>query len=123
MFPLFEKIKELCKKRGISLGRLEEDLGFSRNTIYSMKTKKPSSERLYQIADYFQVSTDYLLGRTENPAVSKLAEEDEDLTPQYRSIQRKAKSLSVKDQERLLQLMDIAFQDALNGGVDDNHDF
>ena len=71
MFSLFEKIKELCQKRGISINSLEETLGYSRNTIYSMKNKKPNAERLQEIADYFNVSTDYLLGRTENPNIAK----------------------------------------------------
>lgn len=70
MFSLFEKIKELCQKRGISINSLEETLGYSRNTIYSMKSKKPNAERLQEIADYFNVSTDYLLGRTDNPAIT-----------------------------------------------------
>ena len=70
MFSLFEKIKELCQKRGISINSLEETLGYSRNTIYSMKSKKPNAERLQEIADYFNISTDYLLGRTDNPAIA-----------------------------------------------------
>ena len=70
MFSLFEKIKELCQKRGISINSLEETLGYSRNTIYSMKSKKPNAERLQEIADYFNVSTDYLLGRTDNPIIA-----------------------------------------------------
>ena len=70
MFSLFEKIKELCQKRGISINFLEETLGYSRNTIYSMKSKKPNAERLQEIADYFNVSTDYLLGRTDNPVIA-----------------------------------------------------
>lgn len=70
MFSLFEKIKELCQNRGISINSLEETLGYSRNTIYSMKNKKPNAERLQEIADYFNVSTDYLLSRTDNPAIA-----------------------------------------------------
>ena len=75
MFSLFEKIKELCQKRGISINSLEETLGYSRNTIYSMKSKKPNAERLQEIADYFNVSTDYLLGRTDNPAIANSREQ------------------------------------------------
>lgn len=75
MFSLFEKIKELCQKRGISINSLEETLGYSRNTIYSMKSKKPNAERLQEIADYFNVSTDYLLGRTDNPNIAKSKEQ------------------------------------------------
>ena len=69
MFSLFEKIKELCQKRGISINSLEETLG------YSMKSKKPNAERLQEIADYFNVSTDYLLGRTDNPAIANSKEQ------------------------------------------------
>lgn len=71
MFPTFEKIKELAKQRGITLVQLEEKLGYSRNTLYKLKTQKPNAERIAEIADYFNVSTDYLLGRTDNPAIAK----------------------------------------------------
>ena len=124
MFSTLEKIKELAKSRGISLAKLEESLGYSTNYFYTLKTKAPNSDRLQEIADYFDVSTDYLLGRTDNPSVasgSKGIGSPSD-TPQLRSIQRKAKSLSVADQERLLQLMDLTFQDVLSGGGDDEHD-
>ena len=70
MFPTYEKIKELADKHGISLMKLEEDLGYSRNTLYKLKSQKPNAERISEIADYFNVSTDYLLGRTDNPAIS-----------------------------------------------------
>lgn len=71
MFPTFEKIKELCKQRGITLIQLEETLGYSRNTLYKLKTQKPNAERIAEIADYFNVSTDYLLGRTNNPNIAQ----------------------------------------------------
>lgn len=35
-----------------------------------MKEKTPKSDRLQEIADYFNVSTDYLLGRTDNPRIA-----------------------------------------------------
>lgn len=70
MFPTFDRIKELAKKQGLSINLLEEKLGYSRNTIYNLKTSKPSTERISEIADYFHVSTDYLLGRTDNPAIA-----------------------------------------------------
>ena len=70
MFFTFEKIKELADKQGISLNKLEEKLGFSRNTIYNMKKSTPNVERVSMIADYFNVSTDYLLGRADNPNVA-----------------------------------------------------
>ncbi|WP_231834068.1 helix-turn-helix domain-containing protein [Bacillus subtilis] len=61
----FERVKKLCKDRGISLSRLEENVGFGKNSIYSWKQNNPSSDKLKKVADYFNVSVDYLLGRTE----------------------------------------------------------
>nr|DAX28254.1 MAG TPA: repressor protein [Caudoviricetes sp.] len=70
MFLTFERIKELAKKQGLSLNALEEKLGYSRNTLYSLKKQKASTERMQEIADFFNVSLDYLLGRTDNPNIS-----------------------------------------------------
>lgn len=74
MFSTFERIKELSKKQGNSLQKVAEDLDFSVNYLYTLKEKTPKSDRLQEIADYFNVSTDYLLGRTNNP---KIASDDD----------------------------------------------
>lgn len=78
MHSLFDKIKELCRKQGISLNQLEEKLGYGRNSLYSLKNKKPNAERISEIADYFGVSTDYLLGRTDNPRIATEADQGPD---------------------------------------------
>ena len=70
MFSTFEIVKNLCEKQGISLNTLEEKLELGKNSLYGLKRNQPSAERLQQIADYFHVSTDYLLGRTDNPAIA-----------------------------------------------------
>ena len=70
MFLAFDRIKELADKQGISLNILEERLGYSTNYLYSLKKGNPKSDRLQEIADYFHVSTDYLLGRTDNPKIA-----------------------------------------------------
>lgn len=70
MFLTFERIKELANKQGLSINALEEKLGYSRNTLYSLKKQKASTERMQEIADYLNVSLDYLLGRTDNPNIA-----------------------------------------------------
>ena len=70
MTTAFERIKELADKQRISLNDLEDKLGISRNSLYGIKKANPKSDRLQQIADYFNVSTDYLLGRTDNPRIA-----------------------------------------------------
>lgn len=73
---MFERIKELCRKRGISVNNLENSLGYSKNTLYRLKTQNPGADKLKDIADYFDVSVDYLLGRNdklqnEEPSMAK----------------------------------------------------
>ncbi|MEE6667638.1 helix-turn-helix transcriptional regulator [Pediococcus acidilactici] len=64
---VFERIKELAQKQSKSINDVENDLGYSQNTLYRLKRSNPSAKKLKEIADYFKVSTDYLLGRTDDP--------------------------------------------------------
>ena len=50
-------------------------MGYSKNYLYTLKTKEPAADKLRVLADYFNVSVDYLLGREEK---SKYTSEDLD---------------------------------------------
>lgn len=71
----FERVKMLADKRKISIVELEEKLNFSKNSLYAWKKSKPSIDKLNAVADYFNVSTDYLLGRTDDPNIGVAPEE------------------------------------------------
>lgn len=60
---IFERIKELADKQGKSLQKVSEELGFSSNYLYQLKRQTPAADKLAMVADYFNVSVDYLLGR------------------------------------------------------------
>ncbi|WP_431811963.1 helix-turn-helix domain-containing protein [Lysinibacillus sp. FW12] len=60
-----ERAKELCKSRGITVKRLEEELEIPNNTIYQWKRIRPSLDKILKVAVFFGVSIDYLLGRTD----------------------------------------------------------
>ncbi|EAF1191436.1 XRE family transcriptional regulator [Listeria monocytogenes] len=62
-----KRISELRNKKGISQLQLAKDLNVSRNTVSVWETNKRAikNERIIQLADYFNVTTDYLLGRVE----------------------------------------------------------
>lgn len=64
---LYERVSELAKKQGISVFELADKLKLSRNSIYSWKKSSPKAETLEKVADYFHTTTDYLLGRTDDP--------------------------------------------------------
>ena len=65
------RLKEIRKARGISQIKLAMDLNMAQNTIsrYETGVREPSIAELVKIADYFHVSVDYLLGRTNNPNI------------------------------------------------------
>lgn len=63
----FDRLKTLCDTQGISINDLEEKLDIGRNSLYSWKKGIPKGTNLLKVADYFHVSTDYLLGRTDSP--------------------------------------------------------
>lgn len=58
---MVERIKELCKKRGTNLFRLESELGLANGTIKRWDKNTPSADRLMLVASYFGVSVEYLL--------------------------------------------------------------
>ncbi|WP_127840861.1 helix-turn-helix domain-containing protein [Enterococcus faecium] len=76
---VFERIKFLAKKHSKTMKQVTIDLGYSENYFYSLKSgKQPSAEKLTEIANYFNVSVDYLLGREERetPKHVDLSEDD-----------------------------------------------
>ncbi|HAQ7016589.1 TPA: helix-turn-helix transcriptional regulator [Enterococcus faecium] len=76
---VFERIKFLAKKHSKTMKQVTIDLGYSENYFYSLKSgKQPSAEKLTEIANYFNVSVDYLLGREEKetPKHVDLSEDD-----------------------------------------------
>lgn len=64
-----ERLKELRKQKGKSQEEVANELNISRAAYssYENGTREPSNEVLLKIADYYRVSTDYLLGRTDSP--------------------------------------------------------
>lgn len=63
------RLRELRKARGISQLKLAMDLNTNQNTIsrYETGEREPGITELIALADYFAVSVDYLLERTDNP--------------------------------------------------------
>ena len=61
------RLKELRKRRGLSQLRLAMELGMNQNSIsrYESGEREADYQTLIQLADYFNVSIDYLLERTD----------------------------------------------------------
>lgn len=119
---LYERVSELAKKQGLSVFELADKLKLSRNSVYSWKKSSPKAETLEKVADYFHTTTDYLLGRTDDPnrydegghRIPTAAEdfsdlefdnENESLSPKGRAIGRGFDKLDDKQQSLFEQLL------------------
>lgn len=60
-FLIYKRIKELCKASGDTITGLEAKLGFARGSLSKIDKNKPSSERVRKLAEYFNVTQNYIL--------------------------------------------------------------
>lgn len=74
-----ERLSGLRKSMKISQYELADRLGMSRGQLanYEQGKRQPDQETLVKLADFFNVSTDYLLGRIDNPSTGTKIDKDE----------------------------------------------
>lgn len=67
------RLKEIRKSKNISQLKMAMDLNTNQNTIsrYETGEREPGINELIKIADYFNVSVDYLLERTDIPEINR----------------------------------------------------
>lgn len=66
------RIKELREKKGITQLKMAIDLNINQNSVsrYESGIRQADYETLIAIADYFNVSIDYILLRTDKPEIN-----------------------------------------------------
>lgn len=100
MYSIFEK---LLQKHGVSAYRVSKDLGIAQSVLSSWKNgiSTPKQDKMQKIADYFNVSVDYLM----------TGEEREDKKKYYLNDETAAMAQSIFESKELRMLFDAA-QDA-----------
>lgn len=77
---IINSIKALCKEKGITVGQLEKTVGLSQGLVSKWKDKTPSLDKIIDIADYFNVSLDEVIGRSNENEKSELVATLKNLT-------------------------------------------
>ena len=112
-----ERIDALLKERGISGSRMSSDLGMSRSFMTELRKGRArgvNAETAARIADYLGVSTDYLLGKTDNekreddPLEAELAGYLEELRsrPEQRMLFSVTKRATKEQVEAIVQMIE-----------------
>lgn len=108
-----ERIKELCKKNGISMNALEKELGLGIGYISKLGKSTPNAKYLQKIAERFNVTTDYIMTGIEKSLDEKYGD---DMTHLYALIRNDVKlskalhkyfSLSEEKKEYVVGLINI----------------
>ena len=73
---IYQRIKDVASEKNITVKDIEKALNFSNGSLRKW-VNNANSERLIQVANYLDVSTDYLLGRTEKKHYYDLTKKDE----------------------------------------------
>lgn len=58
---LYDNIKALCEKKGVTVWRLEQDLGLPHSSIRKWNENEPGIRKVQKVADYLQVPIEKLL--------------------------------------------------------------
>lgn len=89
---LYENVKKAAKNKGYSINKLEKELGFARSYIGKFKTITPSADKIKKIADFLDVSSEYLLAGDEKNPDSLTDKDNRDIKKDLDSIMDKLKS-------------------------------
>ena len=66
-----DRVKKICKDRKIPISKLERELGFSNGYISQLRKGVFPADRLALIADYLQISSNYLLTGEDNDGLTE----------------------------------------------------
>lgn len=92
----YNRLLEQVRLRNTSINQIERELGYPRNALHNYKLgREPSATRLVELANYFDVSPQYLIG--ENNEIPE------------RSLEMFFKKLSIKDKKEILRISVLWF--------------
>lgn len=77
---IYDKIKQLCKEKGVTVTGTEKELDFSRGSLCKIDKNKPSSEKLQKLADHFGVQIEWLTGASKFKTKQEMLQHFDDIT-------------------------------------------
>ena len=104
MFPI--RLKELRSNKGISQAKLAKELGVSVGAVGNWESgiRLPDAKTIQRIADYFNATTDYLLGRTDE---KKTAPNELSLSTEQQDLITSVSELPAEDVKKTLEYVEF----------------
>ena len=102
-----ERVKTICKERKIPISKLEADCGFANGYIGQLRKGVFPDDRILKIAEYLNVSVDYLMTGKEVKFITETAKKDVLLTEMSNKIKEYALKLAEMPKEKQEQIMSL----------------
>ena len=104
---IYERIKHLCKEKGISVNYLEKKIDVARGSLCKIDKHKPSAEKMKALADELDSNVDYLVTGQETKFSSEMAAIDLELTDMPLEMKKYALKLAELPEEKQKQIMSL----------------
>ncbi len=117
-----KRLKELREEKGLTQEALGELVGLTKANISKYESGKlePNIDTINYLANYFNVSTDYLLGRTDNRTTGMEKNNGEIMgDPQIRALARASRNLSPEKKELLKRIAESMIEEAIKDEEND----
>ena len=101
LISIKDRVEYLCRINNTNIKALEEELGLGKSTIVKWDKASPRTDKLMAVAEYFNVSIDWLANGS-RPIKS-------DTPPEVTMIARGAKKMTPDDRQRMLKILRLAF--------------
>lgn len=100
----YPRLNALCSERGVKITNVIAEMGMGSGNLSKWKAGGiPKGDTLSKLADYFHVSTDYLLGRTDDPSPAGAGEAP---SPLRSTLLHNFDQLNQEGQEKLVDTAD-----------------
>lgn len=110
---VFDRVKKLAESQKIPISELERKLGMGANSLYKWKNQQPTIDKIERVADFFNVSTDYLLGRDTSTLSGKDAIDFKDFMDNSVDMTFFGENMTEAEMQRLKDIMIATFFEKL----------
>lgn len=109
-------ISKECKQKNIKISELLQDCNINHSFISDIrhKNRAPSVDKISVIADYLDVSVDYLLGRTDTPNTYSISNQDTTINGTQANVINNAEKQDEMTEELLKAFKSMSFPDKMD---------
>ena len=104
----YNNIKELCTLHNITIAQLEKELNFGEGLISKWKVSSPSVNKILAIAKYFNVSTDYILGKSQVSQTVEVILSDDDIVMLLAAVNK----MDEYDKDKMMKILKLVYESA-----------